>query len=154
MSSHAKLRKRFEDAAKSYRQDLDAMAEASLILSPGGVARPPCDFTFEVAYVNRRIAKRLRGETPPPPAEGWVTAPDEFRTKATTIEEFQSAADDLLAAWDGISDSEIDREIVLQSGSTTTPSDLMYLAAYHAGYHDAQLNYHQAIQGDGEVHWA
>src|SRR5687767_13340517 len=81
------FRKQIEDARDDYVKDLEALPDEALLNSQGGTARTAFDFTHEVAHVNRRIAMRLRGETPPDVTdEGWVKAPAEFQTKAAAIE--------------------------------------------------------------------
>ena len=82
-----------------------------------------------------------------------MKAPDEFRIKEVAISDFSASVDEVIAAWDAVPDSEIEREIVLPSGDTTNPMKLAGLAFFHTGYHDAQLNYLQAIFGDEAVHW-
>lgn len=151
---HSFLLERFEAAVSAYLDDLAALDDVKLGSSFGGVARTAFDFTYEVSYVHRRFAKRIRGETPEPMPDGWMVAPDEFRKKDSAMAEFRAAADDLVSAWRDLDAAEVARSIPLPSGESTYPADLMALATYHCGYHDAQLNYIQALHGDGEMHWA
>lgn len=150
---HAFLRQRFVDAGNNYLADLEALTPDQLNTSPGGVARTAYDYTYEVAYVNRRIATRMRGETPEPFPQGWMIAPDEFRHRTTAVDAVKDSVDQVLQAWDAIPISEIDREIPLANGAKTDPADLMFLAANHTSYHDAQLNFLQSLLGDGKMHW-
>lgn len=152
LKSH--IRARIAESANMYIQDLEAMDAELLGKSPGGVARTPYDFTYEVVVVNRRVATRLRGEDPGPwPNEGWMTAPEEFRSKEAAVREMKSSSDEVLAAWDALDASKIGETIVIPNGETTALS-MGSLIATHAMYHDAQLNYIQALAGDGEMHWA
>src|SRR5512147_753859 len=92
------LAERMTSAARLYVQDLEALDESMLAHSPGGAARGPYDFTYEVVFVQRRIAKRLRGEDPGPASfEGWMTAPDEFMDKARAMAEVKSTVDEIVA---------------------------------------------------------
>ena len=142
-----------ERVLKFYVNDLEAIDDARLGQSLGGTARKPIDFTYEVAFVNRRIAKRLRGEDPGPfDSEGWITAPEAFQTKAEAIAELKASVEEVLTAWKALPDSELDREIVTPGGNSN-PFKMMSMAVNHTNYHDAQLNYIQSLLGDDEMHW-
>ena len=52
-----------ERASANYLKDLDAMSEEQILASPGGSARKAVDFTYEVGYINRRIADQDRRAT-------------------------------------------------------------------------------------------
>ena len=130
------------------------MTHEQLSTCVGGSARIAYDFTFEVAYINRRFAKRLRGVTPEPMPEGWIVAPDGFRERESATAELRASAAELMEAWNEVAKDELDRVIALPSGATTFPADLIALATHHCGYHDAQLNYIQALHGDLEMHWS
>ena len=130
------------------------MTHEQLSAKQGGEARCAYDFTYEVAYVNRRIAKRLRGETPEPwQAEGWVVCPADFMAKDKARADIAESLDEVLQEWEKLDPAEMNKEIQLANGSKTNPIDLAYMCAYHTGYHDAQLNYIQALQGDSKMHW-
>lgn len=147
------LRDRVQSAATCYVWDLTDMPETMLSTSPGGVARTPYDFTYEVAQVNRRITMRLRGEEPEPVSEdGFVRAPEAACSKQAAIQSIESSVKDLLEAWDRLATQDLTKKISSPMGDTD-PSKLMSLAATHMMYHDGQLNYLQAIEGDEEVHW-
>jgi len=151
---HAILRKRLDSARVNYVSDLESMTAEQLGTSPGGAARTPFDFTYEVAFVNRRVAMRLRGEVPEPfPSGGWITAPEGLRTVDQAVAEINSSVDEVLAAWDALAEDDLEKGFVGVSGETMSFIDLMFMVSYHMGYHDAQLNYLQAILGDAEVHW-
>ena len=98
-------------------------------------------------------AMRLRGEDPgPPPWEGWAKAPEEFQSKATAIQAIEASADEVVAGWDAMPQARLAEKITLPNGETS-PLEMVRLVAGHMNYHDAQLNYHQAICGDEAMHW-
>ena len=145
---------KLEGAGKHYASDLAAMSHESLEATPGGQARAPYDFTYEVVVVNDRMATLLRGEKPSAwPFEGWAVAPDDFRTPKRAIAEIERSITAAIEAWSALSDDELGREITTSSGSTMTPLDIALMCVQHMGYHDAQLNYVQAMRGDLAVHW-
>ena len=138
-----------EDARASYEKDLSTMSEAQLAHSPGGNARCPYDFTYEVVLVNNRVAMRLRGEDPGPWSfESWVTAPPEFRVKEAAIAAFNASVVTVLEA---VGD-DVTRNLDTANGPKSVFS-MAHFCAMHIMYHDAQLNYLQAMNGDSEMHW-
>lgn len=146
------FREQIVDEKSDYLKDLAALSHEQLASRPNELARSPYDFTYEVIYVNRRLAQRLRGETPEPATDdGWMKAPIEFQDKERAMNEFETSMDEVLAAWDGY-DLPLDTPIQLKS-STTNALNLGYMAAHHATYHDAQLNYLQSLNGDDQMHW-
>lgn len=148
-----KAQEAFKHSKDHYLDDLNAMSEEALTTSPGGCARTPADFTYEIIVINRRIEKRLKGEDPGPfQFEGWLKAPAELNNKQSLIAEFTSSCTAIEAALNAIAPDEMLRTIQLPK-DTTTPYDLVRFTAYHMGYHDAQLNYIQALADDGEMHW-
>jgi hypothetical protein len=150
----AHLKKQIEEAKDGYLKDLEAMPEEALGTCPGGSARTPYDFTYEVATVHKRIVARLKGEDPGPwpGANGWMKAPEEFQSKAFAMKEIRDTADAVLSALEEVPDHEMERRIALPN-SETSPLDLASLAAVHLVYHDAQLNYLQSMGGDDKLHW-
>lgn len=147
------LQKNLEAARSDYLKDLESMPEELLAVAHGGVSRTPYDFTYEVVVINFRVAKRLRGETPAPyDFEGWITAPMEFRSKEAAKNGIDQSLTEILAGLDAIPSDQLLDKIVLPKGETSA-ADLCHLASHHTNYHDAQLNYIQAMQGDSEVHW-
>lgn len=144
------MRKSLESTRDTYLKDLEAMSPELLTASPGGSARSAMDMTYEVAFFNRRMAKRMRGEPVEPfKFEGWMKAPADFTDPQGAL---RDSMDELIAAWDATPDAELGRVIEIPSG-TTSPFDLAYFAIRHVNYHDAQLNYIQSLQGDDKMHW-
>lgn len=136
-----------------YLEDLEASPPEVLSHAPGGAARCPYDYTYEVVLINRRLAKRMRGDDPGPFAkEGWLRAPDGFRTKETATSEFRESSADLIAAFESEPEGDFERVIPLPKGETS-PLDLATLTISHWTYHDAQINYVQAMFRDEAVHW-
>lgn len=147
------LTKQLEFARDSYLQDLEALTEKDLLEGTGGEERKGIDFTYEVGYVNRRFATRLRGETPEPwPEGGWITAPEVYRNREAVMDLVRDSMNELIDAWKNVPAEEMTRVITLPS-SETSPLDLVFSCVWHTGYHDAQLNYIQELRGDMTMHW-
>ena len=145
---------KLQGAKRAYLDDLNAMSEDDLGTSPGGAARTAFDYTYETSFVNRRVACRLRGEDPGAfPNDGWMKAPNEAKSKQAAIENFSASMDEVIAAWDALPETDLDRAIPLANGQTN-PLDVVFLCVYHTGYHDAQLNYVQSLNGDTKMNWS
>jgi len=144
------LKKLIQDALQCYLDDLDALSNEDLAYSPGGTARCPFDFSYEVAYVNHRVAARLRGEDPGawPYAEGeWAAAPDEYRSRDAIATYLKQSTQAVLEAL-----GDATREVSLPSGPKSA-FEFAMIVPTHLEYHLAQLNYLQSIRGDSKVHW-
>lgn len=147
------IAERITSARDTYINDLTALDHAALVQSPGGAARTPYDFTYEVVFVNRRITTRLKGGVPEAfDFAGWIVAPEEFCDKDVAIRELKASATEVLDAWNACADAELDTPIETPSGATSAIK-VASLCATHMTYHDAQLNYLQALLGDDEMHW-
>lgn len=143
-----------EQATRFYIRDLEALTEETILHSAGGAARSVVDFTYEVALINRRIAARFCREEPPPLPEGdeWAVAPLELRSKAAIEEYAKGAFSDLIAAVKTVPMDEWDRPVGA-AGKEEPAFAMANFAAMHTMYHDAQLNFVQAINGDLGMHW-
>lgn len=140
-----------------YLKDLDALPEDKLGVSPGGKARTPYDFTYEVIVVNNRTAASLRGEDagPWPFNDGWAVAPDDMKSKEKIKEALNESVENVLSAMEGTSEEELTKKFLPEGrDEETSKASSCNLVSYHMGYHGAQLNYIQAMGGDLEVHWS
>jgi hypothetical protein len=137
----------------AYIKDLQMISEDDLLNGMNGEERKGIDFSYEVAYVNRRFAARLRGESPEAwPEDGWIVAPAQMRSKSAIILAIKESMDELISAWELVPASDMTRVIPLPKGETS-PLDLVFSCCWHTGYHDAQLNYIQELKGDLKMHW-
>src|SRR5687768_2411290 len=149
------LGKGIKEAAEAFVRDLDAMPQEMLEKSPGGVARSPFDYSYEIAVINKRISARLRGEDPGPwqfADVKWVRATPEYSDKEKMVSLVRESFEELLQAWEAFDEANLQTPIPLPKGETTA-LELGAMAFSHAVYHDGQLNYAQSISGDDEMHW-
>ena len=146
--------KAVEQATAFYIKDLEVLTDEQLVQSAGGTARKAIDFSFEVGEVNLQFAARLKGQEPAPSLSGddWAVAPEELRTKSAIIDYIQTAANELISAARAIPEEEIGK-LVGAPGRERPAYALVNFGGMHTMYHDAQLNFIQAISGDTEVHW-
>ena len=141
-----------EQAKTFYLLDLEAIAEEKLGVSPGGVARAPFDFTLEIADVNRRFAAGMRDETLEKRSDEERASLIAGMTKASAKQMIEDSVGELIAAWMGLADDQIEK-MIPAFGDERPAFAMASLAATHMMYHDGQLNYLQALNGDGAIHW-
>ncbi|HJP82148.1 MAG TPA: DinB family protein [Fimbriimonadaceae bacterium] len=136
-----------------FLRDVAALPDSALLESYGGAARAPINILFEICYVNRRLATRLKGQDPGPfDVKFWAMTPVEFATREKAVAEFSQTMDEFIAALEAIPADQMHAEIPTPSGHTTA-FDLSLFLATHLNYHDGQLNYIQLLNGDTEMHW-
>ena len=123
-----------ERASANYLKDLDAMSEEQILASPGGSARKAVDFTYEVGYINRRIAARMTKTDGPPAFEGdgWMEAPAELQSKAAIIAYMSESSEVILAAGRAITE-EAAVEIVGPDGMSRPLYAWLNFAAFPSG---------------------
>jgi hypothetical protein len=149
------LEKGIREAGDTFVKDLEAMPQDVLDRSPGGTARTPFDYSYEIAIINKRLAARLRGEDPGAwqfADVKWVTCPAEFRDKDKMVSFVSESFNEIHRAWSAFDEANLEKPIVLPKGETTA-LELGAMAFSHAVYHDGQLNYAQSMSGDDEMHW-
>lgn len=139
-------------AKTRYVEDLEAMSEEQLAHKQGK-SRSAYDFTYEVAVVNRAMARRIAGEEPKLDWDGWVVAPPEMCNKQACIKELSESCDAVTAAVEARGKDGILTELTTPRGPSS-PYEVASFLALHTMYHDAQLNYIQSLQGDDEMHWS
>jgi hypothetical protein len=128
--------------------------ENAFLRSAGGSTRKPVDFTYEVAFLNRQIAARLRGEEPQPSPEGdeWMVAPEELQSKSAIADYLRAGCEEVIAAAKAIPEQD-EGKLVGRPGTERPAYALVFFTSMHTMYHDAQLNYIQCLAGDSTMHW-
>ena len=142
------------NAATTYVADLKHIPAHKLTVSPGGVARSPLNFTAECIGFNNMIADLLTGGSPTMPSPD---AMERFYASIDTFEKgrdgMEASAAKIKAALEAIDSAKLDEVITAPWGAPMPLGVLTRIAASHMTYHDGQLNYIQALYGDGEMHW-
>jgi hypothetical protein len=147
MSAHIeKLKGLIDMAAYLYVLDLRALPEGKFATSPMGVARTPQDITTEVAGFNRLCCDMLEGRAHNDDRE-LLANPG---TAEVAVQESAAA---LAATVSSMSPEALQETVTAPWGQQMTKYDLAQMAAINTMYHDGQLNYFQALHGDGEMHW-
>jgi uncharacterized damage-inducible protein DinB len=137
-----------------YVRDVNALGHDGMNANLGGSSRPAYDYSYEVAIVNRRIAKRLCGEDPGqwPFEEGFVIAPEDRRNIESASDELKGACGEVCRAIESMPEERWGQVYDL-GGFSMTGLQLAIHAIDHTAYHLGQLNQMQLARGDAEIHW-
>lgn len=137
-----------------YSVDLNHVPDASITTSPGGAARSVGNFTAEVVGLCYLTVKALEGEQLQfPPEEVQAEFAAKFTTREFCQEQVRNAANALADALESATDEQLNTQITAPWGQPMTAFAFATIAANHILYHDGQLNYIQALNGDSAVHW-
>jgi hypothetical protein len=148
MSSHIDVLKGLIDqTAHLYVCDLNALPEGKFATSPMGVARTPQDISTEVAGFNRLCCKLLSNQEPGE-SDGALIA-----DAATAAQEVKASAAELAQVVGSMDAAALEEPVMAPWGQEMSKYGLAQMAALNTIYHDGQLNYFQALHGDGEMHW-
>ena len=152
----AHLRAFVELAYRRLANDLRAIPEDKVNVSPGGDARPALHIVAECATVNGQIAACLSTGAPLP-----RLSPEEreahlrsFDTAEKALAFLDQETQKLLEAIDALDEStlgDVSREVM---GRPLTRFGIAELPAVHMMYHDGQLNYIHTLHGDRQMHWS
>ncbi|MER3497110.1 MAG: hypothetical protein C4321_10970 [Chloroflexota bacterium] len=122
---------------ESYAALLESLPEHELYHDRG--SRLPIDYTYEVVLINRRIAARVGGVTPPELPPMPIVAPEFFRERQLAADEVRESTKAIVEAWDESGDGGA-LDLVPPTDEPTTRLELALIALWHLGYHEGQLS--------------
>ncbi len=135
-----------------FLKDLRALPEDSFDRSFGLKTRTIADIVHEVNLVQDHIGLTIRGEELFDWPEGWITAPDNQRTKEAVIAAFEKSSALIIKTVEELTYEDLERRIVNEHGEQNV-FQLCRHITIHLWYHSGQLNYIQTILGDDAWHW-
>ncbi len=142
-----------KNAFKLFLQDLQALPEDACDKSFGKATRTVADIVYEVNLVNDHVGMVIRGEKPFDwPEDGWIKAPEDFRTKEAVVGGFEKSSAKILETVSAYSDEELAAKFKTEDGETTRDERCRFMTL-HLWYHSGQLNYIQTLLGDDAWHW-
>jgi hypothetical protein len=137
--------------ANFFCKDIRALPDEALAKSPGGVAKAPATIAAEVVSMCDWCAGALRGEAAAMTED--ETGLPHYTSKEQICDAVAASAANLGSAIRGATD-EILASVVTPPWQMPAPMAVhAQVAVNHIWYHDGQLNYLQALQGDSAVHW-
>lgn len=137
-----------------YTSDIKAIPEDQLQTSPGGVARTPAQISAEVVGLLNWTAAMLKGETPAEQSEEAMAAESVNYTSHDFIcNAMNAAVENLSGAIAGANDATFAKVVTPPWQMDAPLMAITQVAVNHIWYHDGQLNYFQALNGDSKVHW-
>lgn len=141
-----------ESAHNIYEKDLEAIPAEAYAQHFGGKARTVADITHEVLLVNQDILNNMRGQACMDWPEGWVTAPENCRTKEEVLAAYRKLKDEVISYANGLSEEEFMGKVVTEHGETNRFERCRFMAM-HMMYHSGQLNFIQTLLGDDGWNW-
>lgn len=136
-----------------YSADIKAIPADKLTVSPGGVARPANDLTADAILMMNWVTGVLTDNPTELKEEDYKELGQKLMTADAQIEALSSCIDSFCGALSAASDEKLNSSVMAPWGMETPVFTLAHIAVSHIWYHDGQLNYIQALNGDGEVHW-
>lgn len=138
-----------------YAKDLAAIEESKYTVSQGGVARTIADFTSEVCGFNYMVVKALNGLPLSMPDDDERAAfQAQFADKEFAMRTVVDSANALADAIESASSETLVSTMTTPWGETMNTFTFANIAVNHILYHDAQLNFIQSLDGDGQMHWS
>ena len=134
-----------------FSTDLEHLPEEAFDRSFGPACRTVADIVYEVNIVNDREGRIVRSEEPLPWPDGWIKAPQDFRSKETVIAAFKESMDRFIATIERYSDEDL-LAAIPDDGETNRYAKCRFVAL-HNWYHSGQLNFVQTLLGDDGWHW-
>lgn len=143
-----------KSACRIFSKDLQALPEDAFCRRFGPATRTVADIVYEVNLVNDHVGIVMRGEEPFPwPEVDRITAPEDFREKATVLEAFERSSARILATVESFSEAEMEAPLPIENGETTRFERCRFMTL-HLWYHSGQLNFIQTLLGDTGWHWS
>ncbi len=134
-------------------KDLEFLPEDAFDRKFGPASRTVADIVYEVNMVNDHVGLTIRGEDLFPWPEGWIKAPDDFRSKDTVIAGFTQSMEKFIATAEAFSEEEIVHPFKDEDGKEVNRFERCRFVALHNWYHSGQLNFIQTMLGDDSMHW-
>ena len=135
-----------------FRVDLLALPEEAIFQNFGGCSRTAADIVFEIGQVNDHIGQGVRGEKQFDWVDGWLKAPESWKTKQSVVDAFEKSAELTTKTFEDFTQEELDAPYE-DDGKTTTRMERCRFIAWHNDYHSGQLNFIQSLLGDDKFHW-
>lgn len=144
--------KYLKNAFGRFRVDLLAIPEDAIFKSFGGCSRTAADLIFETNQVNDHVGQSVRGETQFEWVDGWLKAPETWKTKQDVVDAFTVSSERTIKTFDDLSLQELEAPYE-DDGKTTTRIERCRFITFHTDYHSGQLNFIQSLLGDDKFHW-
>ncbi len=144
--------KYLKNAFWRFRVDLLAIPEEAMFKSFGGCSRSIADLVFETGQVDKHICQGVRGETQFEWVDGWLKAPETWKTKQQVVDAFTESSEQTIKTFDDLTLEELEAPYE-DGGKTTTRMERCRFITFHTDYHSGQINFVQSLLGDDKFHW-
>ena len=133
-------------------KDIKHLTDQQLTASPGGKAKCPLEVIAEVGLLNQAMADTMLGKEAST-EDSFMTKIPAINTREKALAILESGTNAICEAIDKTPIEDFQTQVTAPWGYPSTKYFLASFAGAHAMYHDGQLNYVQAMNGDTEVHW-
>lgn len=134
-------------------KDIKAMPESMLTQQMGGCARPANELVADTLGLLYWTTGTLKGEEVELTEDSAKNLAGSLTTHDAIINAMTQATADFRDAFAQASDEALNTVITPPWQMDAPLYILCMIAVNHIWYHDGQLNYIQALNGDGKVHW-
>jgi hypothetical protein len=141
-----------KNAFARFRVDLLALPEEAIFKTFGGTSRSVADLVFETNQVNKHICQGVRNEVQFEWQDGWLKAPDTWKTKQEVVDAFTESFEQTVKTFEDLTQEELEAPYV-NEGQTTNKIERCRFITFHTDYHSGQLNFIQSLLGDDKFHW-
>ncbi|MCC6404669.1 MAG: DinB family protein [Fimbriimonadaceae bacterium] len=136
-----------------YSKDIKALPADKWDATHGGSTRSAAELTADAIALLDWTTDALKGNVREYGMDDIASMKEKINSPQAAISQLSTSADAFNAALAGASDDALN-SIVTPPWKMDAPLYILaQVAVSHIWYHDGQLNYIQALLGDGEVHW-
>lgn len=137
-----------------YVKDINATPDEVLFKSHGGCTRPGNEIAADTLGLIRWTTDALNGNSREMDMGAEMAeAASKLTSKAAIVEAMQTSSAALGEAIKNASDETLNKMVTPPWKMDAPLFILATIAVNHIWYHDGQINYIQALNGDAEVHW-
>lgn len=136
-----------------FLKDIKAMPEPTLTKKFGGCARPANELVADTLGMLYWTTAALKGEKYELNEDSAAHLAPTLTTHTAIVEAMTKATSDFKNAFDQASDETLNKLVTPPWQMDAPLYILCQIAVSHIWYHDGQLNYIQALEGDEKVHW-
>ena len=102
--------------------------------------------------MDKHICQGVRGEVQFEWVDGWLKAPDSWKTKDDVVAAFTASSEQVIKTFEDMSLEELEAPYE-DDGKMTTRIERCRFITFHTDYHSGQLNFIQSLLGDDTFHW-
>ena len=152
LDAKQELLNQFDMYAYLFNLDLDALSEVDAMKSYGGCTRSGVAVMAECAGFNKLIDSILKG-TDAPQLDHLRDYEAQGTSKEKAKQMLAESLDEIKSTIQGLSEEALGEAVMAPWGQEMSRYGLASIAAAHLWYHNGQVAYMQALNGDSKNYW-